>query len=105
MGAKGDVYAEIAKNIIFYREPSKPNQISVVLCRYKKTINHRFDVVIVGSDQVWRKAYNVSFPLDSWFLGFASDNVKKSHMLHLSVLIIRIILRRKLPSAEKHLQE
>lgn len=43
----------------------------------KKTINHRFDVVIVGSDQVWRKAYNVSFPLDSWFLGFASDNVKK----------------------------
>lgn len=36
-----------------------------------------YDVLIVGSDQVWRKAYTERWGVDRFFLDFASENTKR----------------------------
>lgn len=41
-----------------------------------------YDVVIAGSDQIWRKKYVERYGLKTWFLGFLSDNYNGKRIIY-----------------------
>lgn len=43
----------------------------------QKLAKHRYDAFIVGSDQVWRRKYMTSLPVEYFFLDFVPENIIK----------------------------
>lgn len=64
-----NLYDFISKKLNLSKEINSSSELKKIVSEYN------FDVIIVGSDQVWRAEYSPS--LDNFFLDFVTDNIKK----------------------------
>lgn len=73
-----DETRERNKKALEFYEKYIPHTASIHNVKDLLRINYSsFDVIIVGSDQVWRKSYTKMLGLDNYFLSFVPDSVRK----------------------------